>query len=170
VTNQQLGALPVNPLWGDTYLGGQAITQNRMQTPGATPGEQIAVQSGFWSPQWSNQITGGPEMSMIAALNRSLYNKIGGGFDYSNPEIQREIAARQAYAQLINADYGATQSAGDAGPGAPAGSGPAGATGDAGIGGPGGGDSGGGVGAGDGGGAGGGAGAGAGAGAGGDGA
>jgi len=50
----------------------------------------------------TNQITGGPMMSMLAALNPELYGQIGGGFDYSSPAVQENLAARQQYANMID--------------------------------------------------------------------
>ncbi|HEV8714139.1 MAG TPA: hypothetical protein VGX03_15095 [Candidatus Binatia bacterium] len=121
VTAQQLGAIPAGTSkWGETYLGGSAVQGNRVASPenmwggqaytqgglpmsGYDPG-LAAIQSGSWlSPANVNTVTGGPTLSMLAALNPELYGQVGGAYNYSDPAVQAELARQQAYANMINA-------------------------------------------------------------------
>jgi hypothetical protein len=86
----------VNPKWGDTYLGGlaggQALQQqyaSQLEDPYALsqlqqndPAIAQALGVGYLTQTQANAATGGPELSMIAALNPALYSQIGGGFNW----------------------------------------------------------------------------------------
>ena len=108
VTPEQFGALNVNPLWGEGHLGGTPVLGN---IPGRdlaglgmmNPGQAAMATGGWLSPTNTNTATGGPLMSMIAALNPALYGQIGGGFNYTDPAIQEELRRQQEYSDMINA-------------------------------------------------------------------
>lgn len=124
VSAQQLGQLPVNPLWGDSYLGGDAAHraytsaqatpenatalggQGGIVVPGSwlsNPGmASLGLMGNFLSPTATNVATGGPINSMIAALNPALYGQIGGGFDFSAPAVQGELQPILQNIAMIN--------------------------------------------------------------------
>lgn len=122
-TNEQLGALPVNTKWGDPQLGGLAVQNYRMagnpgfdtsaiggmpvnlSTPGAfnsNPGLAAEMYGGNLSRDAVNTATGGPLMSMTAALNPQLYSQIGGGFNFQDPAVAAELERQQQAAAMTN--------------------------------------------------------------------
>jgi hypothetical protein len=115
VTNAQLGALPVNPKWGDPSLGGLAVLDYRnatapvmgsaqagQSTPTAGAGAAAIASGGFYSPAATTVATGGPFMSLLAALNPTLFAQLNAQITLSAPAVQAETDAMQAYAALID--------------------------------------------------------------------
>lgn len=112
VPNTTLGALPAKAGWGDSYLGGMPVQQAAVAAqPGGAPTfmfNGMPMSSGQlsnpvlanlgsgvspFSTAANNSVTGGPLMSMTAALNPSLYGQIGGGYNFSTPAAQEALAA-----------------------------------------------------------------------------
>lgn len=120
ITNDQLAALPINPKYGDPQLGGMAVQNYRMAgNPGfdtntiggmpvaptnynSNPGLAAEMSGGYLSRDAVNAATGGPLMSMTAALNPQLYSQMGGGFNFQDPAVAAELERQRQGAAMIN--------------------------------------------------------------------